>query len=194
MNRTDQNSTPVRFLEGPSVYLRQVEPEEAELYQQTLFDPEVRRLTGTQRTFTQGQIRTYLEAKGEDSSSLLLWIALKDSDKPIGDIALQDIDRNNRSANIRIAIGGSEHKGKGYGSEALCLLLDYGFGILNLHRIELNVYSFNSHAQHVYEKLGFVREGVQRDALFYDHEYHDSILMSILEDDYRRLYNNKSTE
>ncbi|TPG89123.1 N-acetyltransferase [Brevibacillus laterosporus] len=65
------------------------------------------------------------------------------------------------------------------------ILLDYGFGILQLHRIELNVYSCNARAKHVYEKLGFVQEGIQRDFLFSDHEYHDSIMMSILAKEYR---------
>ena len=54
-------------------------------------------------------------------------------------------------------------------------------------RYELNVFSYNDRALHVYEKLGFKREGVQRDAFYYDHEYHSSILMSILEDEFRTL-------
>lgn len=61
--------------------------------------------------------------------------------------------------------------GKGYGTEALVLMLDYGFGICNLHRIE--------------RKIGFQREGVQRDALFYNHQYHDSIPMSMLSSENR---------
>ncbi|MGF7049013.1 RimJ/RimL family protein N-acetyltransferase [Paenibacillus sp. DS2015] len=175
----------IRFLEGNLVYLRPVEVEDAANYYKILYQPDVRRLTGTQAIFTLSQVTAYLESKGGDSSSILLWIAVRDTNEHIGDIAFQDIDRNNRSANIRIAINGDEHQGKGYGSEALRLLLDYGFGILNLHRIELNVFSYNGRALHVYEKLGFVREGVQRDALYYNHAYHDSIMMSLLEDEYR---------
>lgn len=114
-----------------------------------------------------------------------LLIASKENDALVGDIALQDIDTMNRSANIRIAINRQQHQGKGFGTEALRLMLDYGFGILNLHRIELNVFAFNERAIHVYEKLGFRREGVQREALFYDHKYRDSILMSILGDEFR---------
>lgn len=106
----------------------------------------------------------------------------------IGDIALQDIDSTNRNANIRVNISEEENQGRGYGSEAMELMLGYAFGVLNLHRIELNVFNYNDRALHVYEKLGFMQEGVQREALFYDHQYHDSIMMSILEDDYRRIH------
>nr|WP_231558770.1 GNAT family protein [Brevibacillus thermoruber] len=93
--------------------------------------------------------------------------------------------RETGNANIRIAITSREHQGRGLGTEAMRLLLDYGFGILNLHRIELNVFSYNARAIRAYEKLGFQREGVQREALYYNHQYHDSIIMSILEDEYR---------
>ena len=106
-------------------------------------------------------------------------------------ITIQDIDTMNRNANIRIALTNSSQN-KGYGTEALQLMLDYGFGVLNLHRIELNVFSYNHRAMRVYEKVGFKQEGVQREALFYNHQYHDSILMSILEDEYRTLSGNSN--
>ncbi|WP_068776382.1 GNAT family N-acetyltransferase [Paenibacillus sp. FJAT-26967] len=183
-----KGSSPVRFREGAAVYLRPIELEDAELYHASLYHSAIRELTGTQKIYSKEQIRQYLEGKMQDSSSLLLLIALRDTDEVIGDIALQDIDLLNRSANLRIALFGDEVLGKGYGSEAITLLLDYGFGILQLHRIELNVFDFNPRAQHVYEKLGFRKEGVQRDALFYNHKYHDSITMSILEEEYRAIY------
>ncbi|MGU3473316.1 GNAT family N-acetyltransferase [Paenibacillus sp. D51F] len=183
---------PVRFLEGESVYLRPVEAWDADWYYAGLYQSETRMLTGTQKHYTREQIADYLHGKEKDASSVLLLIALRDTDELIGDIAIQDIDRNNRNAGIRIALNDKSHQGKGYGSEAMRLMLDYGFGILNLHRIELNVFAFNDRAAHVYEKLGFKREGVQREALYYDHAYHDSILMAILEDEYRQLHLKKS--
>jgi RimJ/RimL family protein N-acetyltransferase len=187
-----QANTPVRFLEGERVYLRPIGQDDTELYFQMLFHKEVRRLTGTQKSFTREQISRYIEGKSHDSTSLLLLIALKDTDEVIGDIALQSIDGMNRNANVRIAITEEKHQGKGYGSEALLLMLDYGFGIVNLHRIELNVFSYNERAIRTYEKLGFQREGVQREALYYNHQYHDSILMSMLEDEYRARYVKKT--
>ncbi|KAF6657044.1 GNAT family N-acetyltransferase [Paenibacillus polymyxa] len=187
------SATPVaRLLEGSRVYLRPINVEDTELYYNTLFHQEVRRLTGTQRSFTKEQIARYIEAKGQDSSSLLLLIALQEDDRVIGDIALQDMDSLNRSANIRIAINEQGNQGKGYGTEALVLMLGYGFGICNLHRIELNVFDFNEQAIRCYEKVGFQREGVQRDALYYNHQYHDSILMSMLQHEYCARYVEKT--
>lgn len=189
LTQNSSSTTPVaRLLEGSRVYLRPINVEDTELYYNTLFHQEVRRLTGTQRSFTKEQIARYIEGKGQDSSSLLLLIALQEDDRVIGDIALQDMDSLNRSANIRIAINEQGDQGKGYGTEALVLMLDYGFGICNLHRIELNVFDFNEKAIRCYEKVGFKREGVQRDALFYNHQYHDSILMSMLQHEYRNRY------
>ena len=193
MTQPASTTAPVaRLLEGSQVYLRPIHVEDTEMYYNTLFHQEVRRLTGTQRSFTKDQIARYIEAKGQDASSLLLLIALRQDDRIIGDIALQDIDTMNRSANIRIAITDQVDQGKGYGTEALVLMLGYGFGIYNLHRIELNVFDYNERAIRCYEKAGFQREGVQRDALFYNHQYHDSILMSMLDHEYRDRYVQKA--
>jgi RimJ/RimL family protein N-acetyltransferase len=176
------------LLTGDKVYLRPLNGEDAQQYYHTFYGTEVRRLTGTQRHLSKEQIAAYIERKADDDSAVLLLIALRENDEVIGDIAIQDMDRGNRTANLRLAIGDEEHQNKGYGREALLLMLDYGFGILNLHRIELEVYSFNSRAAHVYESVGFVREGVRRQTLFYNHEYHDVVMMSMLENEYRERY------
>lgn len=62
---------------------------------------------------------------------------------------------------------------------------DYGLDVVGLHRIALEVYSFNPRARRAYEKAGFRTEGVLRDALSWDGERHDAILMSILASDPR---------
>ncbi|MCM3784846.1 GNAT family N-acetyltransferase [Neobacillus mesonae] len=177
-----------KALQGKHIYLRPVSVQDAEAYYQLLFQSETRRLTGTKAMFTYDQIVSYFEDKTSDRSSLLMLISLQDGNDIIGDIALQDIDTTNRSTNLRIMIDPSEQQGKGYGTEALKLMLDYAFGILQMHRVELNVFDYNDRAKHVYEKIGFKVEGRQRDALFYNHAYHDSILMSILEHEYRQLH------
>ncbi|WP_054955864.1 GNAT family N-acetyltransferase [Paenibacillus dakarensis] len=188
MDSESSNSSSFRFLTGERVYLRPIGLEDAESYYRMVLNPEVRRLTGTQQPFTLEGIRSYIESLSGDRSTILLIIALSENNEFIGDIALLDIDRTNRKASMRIAIESDKHMGKGYGSEAIRLLLEYGFGFLNLHRIELQVFGYNERAIKAYEKTGFKQEGVQRDVLFYDHCYHDAIMMSILEDEYREMY------
>lgn len=181
----------VRFSEGNHVYLRPISMDDVDFYYEKLFDSEVRKLTGTQNNFTREWIHQYIDRKTQDPSNLLFLIAMRETDEVIGDIALQDLDLVNRNANIRISIDSGEHRGKGLGKEALVLLLDYGFGIKNLHRIELEVFAYNERAIRAYEKVGFKREGIKREVLYYDHQYHDAITMSMLENEFRALYVNK---
>jgi RimJ/RimL family protein N-acetyltransferase len=75
---------------------------------------------------------------------------------------------------------GPSGQGRGLGTEATRLLLGYAFEHLPLHRIELEVYAFNPRARRAYEKAGFVVEGRRRDALLYDGERVDAIVMSVL--------------
>jgi RimJ/RimL family protein N-acetyltransferase len=98
---------------------------------------------------------------------------------------LTNLDRDNRSMSFRIALNGPEFFGKGYGTEATKLTLDYAFDVVGLHRVSLEVFDFNPRAQRVYEKCGFVREGLQRQALWWDGEPHDVIAMAVLATDPR---------
>lgn len=178
----------IKFLQGQKVYLRPYQLEEAAMVYRATFEPEVRKLTGTQVIFTFEQVQQFFQKSQGDSSRVDMVIVTQEGDVPVGEVVLNDINYNNRSANIRILIFAPENFSKGYGSEAMRLMLDYGFGQLNLHRVSLGVYNFNPRAIHVYEKLGFKREGVLRDALFHNHQYVDEIMMSILEDEFRALY------
>ncbi len=115
-------------------------------------------------------------------------IITKETGEFAGEVVLNDVDLINRSANTRIALDGARFTGKGYGSEAMLHMLRYGFNTMHLHRIHLGVCAFNPRAIHVYKKLGFRQEGIERDALYQDGEFHDMITMSMLEDEFRALY------
>lgn len=148
--------------------------------------------TGTQQVFNKSDIERHLENISVDRSRVDFLIFAKESNKIVGEVVINDIYRNNRSAGIRIIINKKEDFSKGYGSEALILALNYGFGMLNLHRIELEVFPFNQRAIHVYEKIGFKREGIKRDGAFYYNKYYDIIVMSILEEEFKEKYIDKS--
>lgn len=98
---------------------------------------------------------------------------------------INDWDPDNRSCNFRIALGPNA-RDRGVGTEATRLVVDAVFDLIDdppVHRIELEVYAFNPRALAVYERVGFRREGVRRDALRWDGEYVDAIQMSILRTD-----------
>ena len=174
------------ILTGTKVILRPYEPDDAQIILDSTSEPVGRWLTGTHATFTLEQIQRYIAnaLQAEDRAGFIILDA--QTRERVGEVVLMQIDPDNRNAVLRIALFGTEHFGKGYGSEALRLLLGYGFEVHRLHRIGLDVFAYNKRAIHVYEKIGFRREGVQRDALFYDGAYHDSILMAILEDEWRQ--------
>jgi hypothetical protein len=86
----------------------------------------------------------------------------------------------NRSTNFGISIV-PEHQGNGYGPEAVSWLLDWCFLTAGLHRVELGVFEWNERARKIYERLGFVAEGRQRESLWKDGRWWDRISMGILE-------------
>ena len=81
----------------------------------------------------------------------------------------------------------SSHLGLGIGTWVTEITRDFAFEELKLHRLELNVYSFNPRAEKVYLKAGFKREGIRRDAIMDGNNYADDILMAILESDWRKM-------
>ncbi|MGI8826135.1 MAG: GNAT family N-acetyltransferase [Chloroflexota bacterium] len=106
---------------------------------------------------------------------------------PIGQIDYYDLDWPSRSAWTSILIGESGYWGGGYGTDAMRTLLRYLFLQLDLHRVALNVHETNERAQRSYEKNGFVREGVLRDWAFFNGEWVDGVVMSVLDRDFRLL-------
>jgi RimJ/RimL family protein N-acetyltransferase len=145
---------------------------------------ETRKLTGTHATFTLEQVRTFL-AGLPNRADRADWAIVRESDGAfIGEVVLNDLDEDNQSMNFRIGLQ-TEHLGQGYGTQATRAVIDYGFEQVQLHRIHLGVYAFNPRAQRVYEKCGFVKEGLERDALFWDGQWMDSIRMAILSTDPR---------
>lgn len=174
-------------LHGRDIVLRYAKESDLDDYFAFLHDPEMTRLTGSQGEFTRDEIAAWIRKIGVINNDRVdFLILLKSTNELLGEVVLNEIDLMNRSANIRIGIQGTQHRGKGYGTDAMIQMLGYGFNTLKLHRIHLGVYPFNPRAIHVYEKIGFKREGIQRDALYIDGRFHDMITMAILEDEFRQ--------
>jgi RimJ/RimL family protein N-acetyltransferase len=100
--------------------------------------------------------------------------------RPIGNCGLHGVDWPNRAATVGIMIGEPDARGRGYGTEAMRLLLDYAFTALGLHSVMLNVYEFNPAARRSYEKVGFREIGRRRQSRWHNGRFWDEIHMDIL--------------
>ena len=103
----------------------------------------------------------------------------------VGWVGLDEIEWPHRSASIGLGIGDPGSRRKGYGEEAMRLILGYGFRELNMHRIELTVFDYNEPAMKLYEKLGFTREGTSRERLRRDGTWYDMHQYAMLEDEWK---------
>ena len=110
-------------------------------------------------------------------------IRLLSDGRLIGTCQLHDIHPVHRSAELQIRIGDVAARGAGRGTEAVQLLLAFAFEDLNLERVFLHVFADNAAALRAYEKAGFVREGVLRQAAYVDGRRLDVVIMSFLRRD-----------
>jgi RimJ/RimL family protein N-acetyltransferase len=129
------------------------------------------------------------EFLGEPSHNTFRFAIRKaDESAIIGIIQLQSILWNHGVSWVAIEVG-QEHQGRGYGQEAMKLCLNYAFRELNLHRVQLSVFSYNEPAIRAYEKIGFKHEGTYREFLYRDGKRYDMLLYSILRPEWESLQN-----
>ena len=165
-------------LHGPRVTLRPLDERDVDDQLRAVQDPETLRLTGTHRTFTRTDIEAWCRSRAE-APGRYDWAVVEAGDGSwLGDCALNDIDEDNQSASFRIAL--DRRPGQGLGTEATGLVLEFAFGRLGLHRVELEVFDFNLRAQKSYAKSGFTVEGVKRGGLLWEGVRHDVIMMAAL--------------
>ncbi len=120
------------------------------------------------------------------SNSVRCAIVDERDDEILGLISLLDIDSINRSAALHIMIGGAENRGKGVGTFAVKAMIEHAFLNLNLRRIELGVLETNLPAIRLYEKTGFVKEGVKRQSNYKSGKYVNLIMMGLLRTEWER--------
>jgi UDP-4-amino-4,6-dideoxy-N-acetyl-beta-L-altrosamine N-acetyltransferase len=120
-----------------------------------------------------------------DPTRRLFAICAREDGQPAGTAGLDHIDFPCRSAELgNILIGDERRLGQGFASQAVQLLLEFSFLHLNLNRIHLEVYADNERAIRLYERRGFQREGLLRQAEYDQGAYKDVLLMSILRQEY----------
>ncbi len=183
------DARPTPILPGERVYLRSPERTDIPIFVRWFNDAE---LTATLEMrapmsvpMEEAWFETMVKSQGIDNYHFT--ICLRADDRPIGTCNLFQVDKVNGSAGIGISIGERSLWDQGLGTEAMLALLDFGFGMVRLERLWLDVYDFNERARRSYEKCGFVLEGVQRRAIFKQGRFIDVHLMSILRDEWEGL-------
>lgn len=122
--------------------------------------------------------------EGKSEKDIMLLMRPLDSDDAFGFVALDGIQWQHGRAMLAIGIGDAAYRGKGYGEEAMRLMLDFAFNEMNLYRIGLTVFEYNTNAIALYERLGFVHEGTMRKSLVRDGRRWDTYMYALLRDEW----------
>jgi RimJ/RimL family protein N-acetyltransferase len=122
----------------------------------------------------------WIEEEHRKTDSFLFAIRTLDTDTLIGLLHLDSAMWHHRSIWLAIGIGDAAYRGRGYGYEAMRLALQFAFDELNMHRLQLTVFNYNTPAIELYDRLGFTREGVFREAIMRDGQRYDMYLYGML--------------
>lgn len=162
---------------GERVYLRTLSPQDAsDEYAGWLNDTEVNKFLATKSADKQG-ISDYILKKNSQSDAIFLGIFLNENNKHIGTIKLEPIDLKTKKAVIAIMVGDKKSWGKGYGGEAMKILIDYAHKKMHIDTIELGVIGDNLTAINSYMKLGFREIKREHEAVQYGTNIYDQVTM-----------------
>jgi len=176
------------FLRTMRLYLRPLERADADgLYPQWFNDPEVcRDNSHFVFPYRHEDAIEYIDQVTGSRTDLVLAIVDSSTDKHIGNIALTGIDSIHRSAELSIVVGEKEYWGKGYSKEAARALVDHGFYVLNLNRIQCGTFTDNIAMRKLALSLGMREEGIRRSAVFKNGRYVDVVLYGVLRQEYSK--------
>ena len=193
MTDATERPRPNPLVRAERVYLRAIEPADAEHIHRWYEDAETARLMGE---WPRSLARRRTDAESAVADAGRDWFALiicrLEDDVPIGRTDIFQVDRLNGSAGFGMMIGERDARGSGLGTDAVNAIVDFSFGQLRLERLWLVTDSVNLRAQHVYEKAGFVHEGREREAFYQDGIFQDDIRMAMLRSEWEALPRKRS--
>jgi len=177
---TDRDA-PIFNIEGELVVLGSLRREHIPLYLRWINDFGTTRTLGVSpRPMTLEQETAWYEQAAVDDARTGFTIYERATGRPIGNCGLHAVDLANRRTMVGIMIGEPDARGRGYGTEAMRLLLDYAFTVLGLHNVMLTVVEYNGAGRRCYEKVGFREMGRRRESRWYNGRFWDEIHMDIL--------------
>ena len=167
-------------IEGEKVYLSPMNLEDIEKYVKWMNDFSTTDGLGSSSKVTTFESERAWLINNMDKKEQQFAIVLKEKDELIGNCGFVDINHLHQRGEVGLFIGEEENRSKGYGTEALSLLVEYGFNYLNLKNIMLKVFSFNKRAIKSYEKIGFKVLGKRTEDYYLNGKSYDEYFMEIL--------------
>jgi len=170
-------------LQGDSIFLRALEPEDLEFIYAIENDEQVWEMSGTQTPYSRFLIRQYLENAKQDiyeAKQLRLAIAERGDNTVLGMIDVFDFNPTHHRAGIGIIIADRQFRGKGYGGEALKLVVDYCKTHLQLHQLYANILEENNVSIQLFEQAGFELAGVKKDWNLVQGIYKNELLYQLI--------------
>ena len=185
-----KNKTDKPYLLGKRVAFRAFVKKDGILLKQWLNNQAVNfYLEMSYRPYREKEVKDFIDKALNSDKNIVFSILEKKKKEIIGTCGLYDIDFISKRAQLNILIGEEKYLSNGYGTDAIKVLISYGFERLGLNSIYLGVNSENKRAIKSYEKSGFVYDGERRQFIFTNNRFYNMIMMSILVSEYQELYN-----
>lgn len=178
------------MITGKLTRLRPYELDDTERYFEWINDPEVKEFLGQRYFMPREAEREWVSNRARaplSYSNLHFSIDTLDG-RHIGSLGVHETKPEDRRATLGIMIGDKEFWSRGYGADALTAFLRFLFDEVNIHRVDLEVDERNARAIACYRKVGFAEEGRLRQSRFSRGRYWDTVVMSVLEDEFRRRH------
>ena len=170
------------MIAGDKVALTELRRADSEVLFRWINDPEIVRFNAPYQPIHETGHLAWFDRMVTDPDRVIFGIRPAGKERIVGMLQLVDLHPVHRSAELIIRIGEDADRGRGWGSEAVALAVDYGFRHRNLQRLWVRVFSDNVRATRAYEKAGLVAEGVLRRVCFIDGAWRDQTIMAILAD------------
>lgn len=171
------------------IYLRALELDDYKTSIHWRKDEEITKMVGGNKYYVSSEReKQWVQNAIFDNNKLVLAICLKENNKYIGNIMMQDVDIINRSCTLPIMIGDKQEWNKGYATEAVMMMMRFAFEERGMERIWVNILESNATSINTQKKCGLKLEGVMRNCVYKEGKFHNMVLLSILREEFDEVY------